>query len=306
MNIICSHPQTLLPPLLLLLQRLPPLHYHLVQLVHALVQTLSYDGAGRLDVIRGGRAQLGQSQLPLDLPDIQRPRQVLLVGDDQQRGPLVLGEAGDLVQLGAGLLQPLRVHRVHHVHDAVRAPAVGLPQRPQLLLAPDVPEVAADAPGGPRAAQTDPLRVEADGGHRVDELVEFQPVQDGGFPRRVQTEHDDVQGREGGQVGEAVPHDAAGRRVSAHRGRRSHVPGVIHAVESNVWSAQQRRRAQPLVARRHSGSIPGLTPTAAAEPARAQRNISKCANYALPSVTSCLHVATHNTKWWCVTRGPAS
>ena len=69
--------------------------------------------------------------------------------------------------------------------------------------------MAADAPGGPCAAQPDPLRVKADGGHRVDELVEFEPVQDCGFPRRVQAQHDDVQRLEGGQVGETVPHRAA-------------------------------------------------------------------------------------------------
>ena len=157
-------------------------------------------------MVRGGGTQLGQGQLPLDLPDIQRPGQVLLVGDDQQRGPLVLREPGDLVQLSPGLLQPLGVHGVHHVHDTVRAAAVGLPQGPQLLLAPDVPEVAADAPGGPRAPQPDPLRVEADGGHRVDELVEFQPVQHGGFTCGVQPQHDYVQGLECSQIGETIPH----------------------------------------------------------------------------------------------------
>lgn len=157
-------------------------------------------------MVRCGGAQLGQSQLPLDLPDIKRPGQVLLVGDDQQWGPQVLREPGDLVQLGPGLLQSLGVHGIHHVHDAVRAAAVGLPQGPQLLLAPDVPKVAADAPGGPCAAQPDPLRVEADGGHRVDELVEFQPVEHGGFARRVQAEHYYMQGLEGGQIGETIPH----------------------------------------------------------------------------------------------------
>lgn len=66
--------------------------------------------------------------------------------------------------------------------------------------------MAADAPGGPPAAQPDPLRVEADGGHRVDELVEFEPVEDRGFPRGVQAQHDDVEGLEGCQTGQTGPH----------------------------------------------------------------------------------------------------
>ena len=192
-------------PLLLLLQGLPPLQDHLVQLVHALVQPLADDGARRLDVVGGGGGELVQGQLLLDVRHRQGLGQVLLVGDDQQRRPLVLCELGDFVQLGLGLLQPVHVHRVHHVDDAVGAAAVRLPQGPQLLLAPHVPEVAADALGR-AVAQLDLLGVEADRRDRVDELVEFESVQDGGLPGRVQPQHHDVQGLEGRDVGEAVAH----------------------------------------------------------------------------------------------------
>ena len=171
-------------PLFLLLERFSPLQDHLIQLVHALVQTLADDRAGWLDVVGGGGAELRQGQLLLDVGHRERSGQVLLVGDDQQRGALVLHELGDFVQFGLGLLQSVNVHWVHNVDDPIGAAAVGLPQGPQLLLAPDVPEMTADALRG-AVAQPDLLGVEADGGHRVDELVEFESVQDGGFAGRV-------------------------------------------------------------------------------------------------------------------------
>lgn len=190
---------------LLLFQRFPSFHDHLVQFVHALVQTLPDDGTGRLDVIRGGRTQFVKSQMLLDLVDRQGFGEVLLVGDDQQRRPLVLCEFRHLVKFGLGFLQPVHVDRVHHVNDAVRAAAVGLPQGPQLLLASDVPEMTADPFGRP-VAELDLLGVEADGGDGVDEFVELQAVEHGGLTSRIQAEHDDVQGLERGNVGEAVPH----------------------------------------------------------------------------------------------------
>lgn len=84
-------------PLLLLLEGLPAFQDHLVQLVHALGETLADDGARRLDVVGGGRDELVQRQLLLDLRHGQRLGQVLLVGDDQQRRALVLGELGHFV-----------------------------------------------------------------------------------------------------------------------------------------------------------------------------------------------------------------
>lgn len=117
-------------PLLLLLERLPAFQDHLIELVHALGEALADDGARRLDMVGGGRDELVQRQLLLNLGHRQRLRQILLVGDNQERCALVLRKLGHLVQLRLGLLQPVHVHRIHHVDDAVRAAAVGLPQRP--------------------------------------------------------------------------------------------------------------------------------------------------------------------------------
>ncbi|TNN74072.1 hypothetical protein EYF80_015713 [Liparis tanakae] len=166
--------------------------YHLIQLVHALVKPLADYSTRRLDVIGGGGAELVQSQLLLDVRHRKGFGQVLLVGDDQQRRALVLRELGDFVQFRLGLLEPVDVHRVHDVDDPIGAPAVGLPQGPQLLLAPDVPEVTTDALRC-AVAQLDLLGVEPDGGNRVDELVEFESVEDRGLPGGVQAQHDDDQ-----------------------------------------------------------------------------------------------------------------
>lgn len=213
-------------PLLLLLEGLPAFQDHLIELVHALGEALADDGARRLDVVGGGRDELVQRQLLLDLGHGQRLGQVLLVGDDEQRRALVLGELGHLVQLRLGLLQPVHVHRVHHVDDAVRAAAVRLPQRPQLLLAAHVPEVAADALGR-AVAQLDLLRVEADGGHRVHELVELEPVEHRGLAGRVQTQHDDVQGLEGRDVGRDVAHGSSLRRRPLRLRREGAAPRAV-------------------------------------------------------------------------------
>lgn len=169
------------------------------------MKPLAYNGAGGLDVVGGGGGELVQGQLLLNVRHRQGSGQVLLVGDDQQRGALVLCKLGDFVKLSLGLLQPVHVHRVHNINDPIRTPAVGLPQGSQLLLPPHVPEVTADALGR-AVAQPDLLRVEADRGDRVDKLVEFESVKDRGFPSRVQTQHDDVERLEGRDVGEAVPH----------------------------------------------------------------------------------------------------
>lgn len=163
------------------------------------------DGTSGLNVVRGGRGQLVECQLLLYVGHGQRPGQVLLVGDDQQRRSLVLCKFGNLVQLGLGLLEPVYIHRVYHVDDAIGAAAVRLPERTELLLAADVPEMTADALRC-TIAQLDLLRVETDRGYSVHKLIELQPVEDSGLAGRVQPQHHDVEGLEGRYVGKAVPH----------------------------------------------------------------------------------------------------
>ena len=86
--------------------------------------------------------------------------EVLLVGEDQHRNSLSLGqpvsffiyasssylylplgEPANPLQLELGLLQPLLVARVHDEDDRVRGACVRPPEGPRLVLPSDVPDV---------------------------------------------------------------------------------------------------------------------------------------------------------------------
>ena len=53
---------------------------------------------------------------------------------------MLLRQFTNLQQLQLRLLQPLRVARVHHEDDAIRAAGVAAPQRPGLVLPAHVPQ----------------------------------------------------------------------------------------------------------------------------------------------------------------------
>lgn len=152
-----------------------------------------------------GGGELLQSQLLLDIRHWKRFRQVLLVGDDQQWRALILRKLGDFVQFSFGLLQPVNIHRVHNVNDPISAPAVGLPQWPQLFLASHVPEMTTDALRG-AVTQLDLFSVEPDRRNRVDKFIKFESIKNRSLTSRVQPQHDDVKRLEGRYVGEAVAH----------------------------------------------------------------------------------------------------
>ena len=71
---------------------------------------------------------------------IHGARQILFVGQHQNRHRVLLRQFTNLQQLQLRLLQPLRVARVHHEDDAIRAAGVAAPQRPGLVLAAHVPQ----------------------------------------------------------------------------------------------------------------------------------------------------------------------
>lgn len=130
---------------------------------------------------------------------------------------MILGYPSNLMKFCFGLLHPLNVDGVHHKHDAIGAPCVRLPQRPQLLLAAHIPEVEGDRL---RIAQRhfDFLRIKSFSGNGVDELIELQSVQHRRLPGAVQPQDDDVKALEGRQAGEdrrlvreSIPHCRKGR-----------------------------------------------------------------------------------------------
>lgn len=160
--------------------------------LQALSESVSYDGAGWLQVPGSRRAQFFQRQQFLDFSKSQRVPQVLFVGYHQQGHPLVFRGFGDFMELRLGLLHALGIHRVHHKYDAVRASRVRLPQGAKLLLATYVPEMERPTPVAAQR-QFDLLRIETFGGHRVHKLIELQSVQNGGLPCGVQPEDGDVE-----------------------------------------------------------------------------------------------------------------
>lgn len=162
--------------------------------------------------------------------------QVLLVGEDEDDGVPHLPVVDDAVQLLAGLVDAVAIGAVHHEDQPLRARVVVPPERADLVLAPHIPHVELDV------FVSDRLHVEAHGGDGGDGLAQLQFVQDGGFPRRVQTQHQDphllvaedlgqhlahlggIQGASGlgeerGSGGRAGPTRAARAGPSVRRGR---------------------------------------------------------------------------------------
>lgn len=79
----------------------------------------------------------------------------------------------------------------HHILPP-NPPRITAPQRPQLLLAADVPHQKLYALRF-AAGAAHFLAIEANRRHRIQILIELQPVQSGRFARRVQAQHDNVQ-----------------------------------------------------------------------------------------------------------------
>jgi len=82
-------------------------------------------------------------------------------------------------------------------------------------MAAHVPHLEVDAPGRPHG-HLDLLRVEALGGDRLHELLQLEPVEQGGLAGRIEPDHHHVQrleawqeGRVGSDISQLVPHDCS-------------------------------------------------------------------------------------------------
>ena len=83
------------------------------------------------------------------------------------------------------------ISTVQHEDNSICVPGVGLPQWPNLLLSSHIPDKEGGS-GGTSDTSLDPLAVEADGGDRVEELVELHHVEGGRLAGPVQPDHDHV------------------------------------------------------------------------------------------------------------------
>ena len=111
---------------------------------------------------------------------------ILLVGKDEQQTVLHLVIIDDPVQLLPRLVHPGAVARVNDEDEALGAAEVVPPQRPDLVLAADVPDVEFHVLVG------DGLDVEADGRDGGDVLPELELVQDGRLAGGVEAEHQEA------------------------------------------------------------------------------------------------------------------
>ena len=78
---------------------------------------------------------------------------------------------------------------VQHEYDSIGVSGVRLPQRTYLLLSTDIPHEESCSRRASHAS-LDPLAVEANGGDRVEELVQLHHVEGGRLPGPIQPDHD--------------------------------------------------------------------------------------------------------------------
>lgn len=126
---------------LLLAQHLPPFHDHGMKLLQPFLKPLTNDCASGLEVPRCRQTKLAQSEHGLHFRQRQRVPQVLLVSHHQHRHPLVLCKPRDFVQFCLGFLDTFRINWIYDKNNPIGTSRVGPPQRTELLLPANVPEV---------------------------------------------------------------------------------------------------------------------------------------------------------------------
>lgn len=84
--------------------------------------------------------QILQAERAADLVHILRVGQIVFVGKNQHWHRCVLAISQRPHQLDASLLEALLIDRVHHKDNAVGASSVRAPQRPNLVLATNIPD----------------------------------------------------------------------------------------------------------------------------------------------------------------------
>mmetsp|Transcript_10392 Transcript_10392/g.21288 ORF Transcript_10392/g.21288 Transcript_10392/m.21288 type:complete len:262 (-) Transcript_10392:2-787(-) len=156
------------------------------QPIKALEHALAFRRAARLDHPLPPTDRM-EAQLLDHLGGWHRPREVLLVREDEQRCPsqFVLGE--HFRQLARRVVGALLVATVHDEDDGAGLRVVMAPERPDLVPAANIPSGEADDAAA--LADFQRLDVEANRRDRGDDVACLQRIQHRRFPRGVQTEH---------------------------------------------------------------------------------------------------------------------
>jgi len=129
--------------------------------------------------------------------------QVLFISEYKDDGVPHLPVIDDPVQLLPGLVYPVPVRAVHHEDEALGARVVMSPQRTDLVLTSNIPHIKFNILVSNR------LDIEAHCGDGVDALAQLELVEDRGFARRVQPQHQDPHLLVPEHLGENFPHDEA-------------------------------------------------------------------------------------------------
>lgn len=159
------------------------------QPVQTIIQACALGGTGSLDVPRAA-TQVLKPQLVSQFAHRHGIGHVLLVGKHQQHCIPKLILLQHLLEFISRLLDPLPVIAVHHKDEALSVLEVVPPQRPNLILASDIPD-----------CETDVLifhcfHIEAYGGDGGDNLPQLQFVQDGSLASRIQANCNGERGKE--------------------------------------------------------------------------------------------------------------
>ena len=116
----------------------------------------------------------------------ERVREVLLIGVHKEFGVLQCFVVQEVMESLGIFFDPLHVRRVHDVDKRVHVVEVVGPEGAQLELASNVPAIELDA------LVLEGFDVEANGGDRVDDLVELHLVEDGGLAGGVEAQHEEA------------------------------------------------------------------------------------------------------------------
>ena len=156
-----------------------------VQPIETLPEAFARCGHGRLYVPRPLFHVL-HAKFVHNSSQVHAVREVLLVRVHKNCGISKLVVVEDFAEFRTGKFYALGIIRVYDVNDCVHARVIVPPKFPENVLPSDVPDRHLEL------FVLDSLHVEADGRAGGYDFAEFQLVQDGRLPGRVETHHDDL------------------------------------------------------------------------------------------------------------------
>jgi len=148
-----------------------------------LIKTVSAGGTGGLDV-PSALPEAVKAKLVGNLGGVHGIRQILLVGENQEKSVPQLILVQHPLELLAGLRHTLSIVGVHDENDTLGVLEVMAPEGTDLVLSTNIPDGEGDV------LVFDSLDIETNGGDGGDDFSELQFVQDGSFTGGIQSNHE--------------------------------------------------------------------------------------------------------------------